>query len=211
VARVPPSAGGHTHADVLEHVDVAIVSTDARGLVVTWNTRATGLYGWTAEEAVGRSFAELLAPQGEEAAVDQIVASVRAGRAWQGAVRVSRRDGSVFTAFVRQCPLHDAAGRVVGIIGAALDAADPELARAVRTLAAASSGDGRRSRTVLSPRERQILTLLARGLTGEQIAERLVLSPETIRTHVRNAREKLGASTRVEAVTRALRANEIHV
>jgi DNA-binding CsgD family transcriptional regulator len=36
-----------------------------------------------------------------------------------------------------------------------------------------------------------------------------VLSPETIRTHIRNAREKLGASTRVEAVTMALLAGEI--
>ena len=53
--------------------------------------------------------------------------------------------------------------------------------------------------------------MLARGLTGEQIAERLVLSPETIRTHIRNAREKLGASTRVAAVTAALMAGEIQL
>ena len=69
---------------------------------------------------------------------------------------------------------------------------------------------GRRQRT-LSPREREVLGLLARGLTGEQIAERLVLSPETVRTHIRNAREKLGASTRVEAVTMALIAREIQL
>jgi DNA-binding CsgD family transcriptional regulator len=38
-----------------------------------------------------------------------------------------------------------------------------------------------------------------------------VLSPETVRTHIRNAREKLGASTRVEAVTMALLAREIQL
>lgn len=54
--------------------------------------------------------------------------------------------------------------------------------------------------TLLSPRERQTLELLASGLTGQAIAERLVLSPETVRTHIRNATIKLGARTRVQAV-----------
>lgn len=62
---------------------------------------------------------------------------------------------------------------------------------------------------VLSPREREVLDLLAQGLNGEEVAERLVLSPETVRTHVRNAMEKLEANTRVHAVAIALRQGEI--
>lgn len=54
-----------------------------------------------------------------------------------------------------------------------------------------------------------MLTLLANGLTGEGIAQRLVLSPETVRTHVRNAMEKLGARTRTHAIVLALRTGEI--
>jgi DNA-binding NarL/FixJ family response regulator len=61
----------------------------------------------------------------------------------------------------------------------------------------------------LSPREREILDLLAQGLTGEQIAGQLFLSPETVRTHVRNAMEKLEANTRVHAIAIALRQGEI--
>ena len=57
----------------------------------------------------------------------------------------------------------------------------------------------------LSPREREIMDLLAQGLTGEQVAERLVLSAETVKTHIRNAMTKLEASTRVHAVAIALR------
>jgi len=57
----------------------------------------------------------------------------------------------------------------------------------------------------LSKRERQIIDLLAQGLTGEQVAERLVLSSETVKTHIRNAMTKLGASTRVHAIAIALR------
>ena len=52
----------------------------------------------------------------------------------------------------------------------------------------------------LSPREHEILGLLSEGLTGEAIARRLFLSPETVRTHIRNAATKLGAKTRVHAV-----------
>jgi hypothetical protein len=51
--------------------------------------------------------------------------------------------------------------------------------------------------------------MLAEGLSGAAIAERLVLSPETVRTHVRNAMDKLGASTRSQAVALALELGEI--
>ena len=62
---------------------------------------------------------------------------------------------------------------------------------------------------VLSPREREVLDLLAQGLNGEEAAKRLVLSPETIRTHVRNAMDKLEAHTRAHAIVIALRQGEI--
>ena len=57
----------------------------------------------------------------------------------------------------------------------------------------------------LSKREREIMDLLAQGLTGEDVAERLFLSSETVKTHIRNAMSKLEAHTRVHAVAIALR------
>ncbi|HET7446027.1 MAG TPA: response regulator transcription factor [Solirubrobacterales bacterium] len=57
----------------------------------------------------------------------------------------------------------------------------------------------------LSPRERQILELLAEGLRVKEIAERLALSPATVHTHVRNAIAKLEVDTRTEAVALAVR------
>jgi DNA-binding NarL/FixJ family response regulator len=57
----------------------------------------------------------------------------------------------------------------------------------------------------LSARELEVLELLADGLNGQMIAERLFLSPETVRTHVRNATSKLGAHTRVQAVAIVVR------
>jgi DNA-binding CsgD family transcriptional regulator len=61
----------------------------------------------------------------------------------------------------------------------------------------------------LTRREREILSSLAEGMSGAQIAEKLVLSPETVRTHVRNAMAKLGASTRSQAVALALQRQEL--
>jgi DNA-binding CsgD family transcriptional regulator len=61
----------------------------------------------------------------------------------------------------------------------------------------------------LSVREREILGLLAGGDSGAQIAQALVLSPETVRTHIRNAMSKLGASSRAQAVALAFQRNEI--
>jgi DNA-binding NarL/FixJ family response regulator len=57
----------------------------------------------------------------------------------------------------------------------------------------------------LSKREGEIIDLLAQGLTGEQVADRLFLSAETVKTHIRNAMGKLEANTRVHAVAIALR------
>ena len=64
---------------------------------------------------------------------------------------------------------------------------------------------------VLTPREREVFQLLARGRTGPQIAAQLVLSPQTVRTHVQNGVERLGAKTRVQAVAMALARGEISV
>jgi pimeloyl-ACP methyl ester carboxylesterase len=58
---------------------------------------------------------------------------------------------------------------------------------------------------VLSTREREVLSLVARGLTDQEIAEQLVLSPHTVHRHVANTRRKLGATSRSAAVAEASR------
>ncbi len=52
----------------------------------------------------------------------------------------------------------------------------------------------------LSPREREIMRLVAYGLSGTQIGEQCNISPGTVRVHVRNAIRKLGAKTRAQAI-----------
>lgn len=57
----------------------------------------------------------------------------------------------------------------------------------------------------LSERERQVLVLLAEGLSNEEIAEALGIAENTVRNHVRNILEKLGLKNRVQAAVYAVR------
>jgi len=61
----------------------------------------------------------------------------------------------------------------------------------------------------LSPREREIMHLMAEGRTAEAIADEISVSVETVRTHVRNVIRKLQARNRVHAIAIALERGEI--
>jgi DNA-binding NarL/FixJ family response regulator len=62
-----------------------------------------------------------------------------------------------------------------------------------------------RSPEELTPRERDVLALVAQGLSNAEITERLVLSPKTVRNHVSNIYVKLGVPDRARAIVHARR------
>lgn len=64
--------------------------------------------------------------------------------------------------------------------------------------------DGSALRAALTPREYEIVSLTASGLTGKQIADQLGVSAATVRTHVEHAKEKLGAANRAELMAKAV-------
>ena len=84
---------------------------------------------------------------------------------------------------------------------------DPAVARVVQQrLAGISAGAGPQSRPGgLSEREREVIGLIARGLTNREIAEALVISEKTARNHVSNILDKLGLTRRSEAAAYAVR------
>ena len=65
--------------------------------------------------------------------------------------------------------------------------------------------DDRKKRPSLSEREIEIIRLVAKGFSNDELAERLHLSPDTVKVHLRHVYEKLGVESRVEAVTEAMR------
>jgi DNA-binding NarL/FixJ family response regulator len=81
--------------------------------------------------------------------------------------------------------------------------AEPDAERARRLRATTTAGE---ARPALSRREREVLGLLADGLTNRQIAERLVVSEHTVHRHVTNILRKLGLPSRTAAAAHAVRA-----
>jgi DNA-binding NarL/FixJ family response regulator len=79
---------------------------------------------------------------------------------------------------------------------------DPALARGALTTTT--------SKPALTPREAEVLAHVADGLSHDEIGRRLSISPETVRTHVRKACERLNARTRTHAVATALRLGLFH-
>jgi PAS domain S-box-containing protein len=66
------------------------------------------------------------------------------------------------------------------------------------------SGDPLGEPAALSDRQREIVQLVALGLSGPEIADELQIAHETVRTHVRTAKERLGARSRAHLVAKAL-------
>jgi two-component system response regulator NreC len=103
-----------------------------------------------------------------------------------------------------------------GAVGLVLkEMADSDLPPAVRRawrgerylsplIAAKLGEDGARPRDRLTPREREVLRLIALGHTSVEIAEKLGLSPRTIETHRARIHRKLGLDTRAQLVRYAL-------
>ncbi len=82
---------------------------------------------------------------------------------------------------------------------------DPKVtAQVLDQLRALSSGK-RSAQQPLSDREREVLGLVAKGLTNREIGERLFVSEHTVRNHVASILNKLGLSRRVQAATYAVR------
>ena len=99
---------------------------------------------------------------------------------------------------LKEAPLIDLV-RAIQTVSAGGSYVDPVLAGVL----ASAEATGRLPQ--ITQREREVLRLLADGLSNEEIGKSLFISPETVRTHVRKAMDKLDADTRTQAVATALR------
>ena len=102
---------------ILNSLDKAVIATDLGGKVVFWNSIAEKLYGWNWKEAIGRDITDLVVPPNGQPNADRIMKQLRKGKSWTGQFTVRRRDGSEFVITVRNEPMQDNDGNLVGIIG----------------------------------------------------------------------------------------------
>ncbi len=99
---------------------------------------------------------------------------------------------------LKEAPLAEVV-RAVELVAAGRTYVDPVLAGVISSSAATGK------MLNLTQRERDVLRLLADGMTNEEIGKVLFISPETVRTHLRKAMTKLDSDTRTQAVATALR------
>ena len=117
-------------ARLLDSVHEAVIGTDPSGIVLYWNRFAEGLYGWTAEEAVGRNILELTPAEAVVSDAEDALARLRRGEPWSGEITLRRRDGSTFCAYVSDAPVYDDADRLIAIVGISYDITERKEAEA---------------------------------------------------------------------------------
>jgi PAS domain S-box-containing protein len=131
-------------AAIIESSDDAIISKDLNGIVTSWNRAAERIFGYSAEEMIGRPIALLAAPDVANE-MPEILKKVRRGERVEHyeTVRMSK-EGKPIPVSLTVSPVRDAAGEIVGASKIARDVTEAK--RIARTL---------------SMRERELQTLLA--------------------------------------------------
>jgi diguanylate cyclase (GGDEF)-like protein/PAS domain S-box-containing protein len=109
------------HARLLDSVGQAVIAANLQGKVIYWNGAAQELYGWSAEEAIGRPIMEITSSEDLMEQAEEIMTELMAGRSWTGEFVVRRKDGTTFPALVTDTPAHDDEGNLVAIIGVYTD------------------------------------------------------------------------------------------
>lgn len=194
----------------------AMIAIDGDLRILAWNRAATELFGYTGDEVLGRPCWEVLewsdrcgdavcnecclaAEPGPE---DQIIAT----RDVIGHSKEGRTMWLSTTTVVPRPELRDRI-RLVHLVREVAFPLELEriLSDRLRSTPADLSPEESQRLGRLTDREREILWLLADGQSGTDIAERLFISPTTVRNHVQHILAKLEVHSRVEAVAMLLR------
>ena len=178
--------------DGLERVGVPSYLADREGRIRWLNEEALSTFG----DARGRLLSSLAAPDHAQRSREQLAKKVVGGAGRTDfEIDVIGRNGKRITWCVSSVPVHRDR-TVVGIFGVARPCGETERERAESDAA---------SRSRLTPRQREVLALLAEGASTTQIATTLGLAEETVRNHIRQLLRRLGVHTRLAAVAYARR------
>jgi len=171
----------------LEELPIPAAVLDADGIVRWQNKAGKAFHG----DHLGAGFAEMIAPAELELAQQVFTEILCRGEPAEFTVRLRNASGAMVSAEISSVPLRRD-GAVVGVFG-------------VAHLLPGPSGEAARpgSAEVLTPRQLEVLQLLARGASTHDIAATLHLTGTTVRNHVANILASLGAHTRLQAVLEA--------
>jgi two-component system cell cycle sensor histidine kinase/response regulator CckA len=106
---------------LLNRVDAAMVAMDVENNVTYWNKGAERLYGWSSEEAIGRSAVSLLGVDESDDLVMEIATMLANDEAWEGEWAPHRKDGVAIPVFGSVASLLDEAGAFAGTVTVSVD------------------------------------------------------------------------------------------
>jgi DNA-binding NarL/FixJ family response regulator len=170
---------------LLSAVGVPAYAVDLHRRVRWQNAASIELVG----DLRGRLDASVLGPEDLKRARSAFARKQRGAAHTDVEVSVARRDGRRVRVAVSSVPLKNNEGTMIGTFGVAQVLGEVE--------------PPSRSAPLLSPRERETLTLLGAGSSTAQMAEQMGISKETVRNHVKALLRSLGARSRVEAIATA--------
>jgi PAS domain S-box-containing protein len=178
---------GQLLAPVLERVAVPSFALDVRGRVAWLNEAAVELVG----DIRGRNFTAVVAPHDISRLRRQFARKIAEGSASDFEATLITRKGALASCGLSSTALHRD-GLVVGVFGVMTRPPVTEKPLPIEP-------------ERLTPRQYEVLQLLAAGATTDEIAQLLRLSRETVRNHVRAMMRRLNAKNRLEAVAIARR------
>jgi PAS domain S-box-containing protein len=174
----------------LERVGVPAYVLDREGVFRWQNAAARNVFG----NLAGKHYSAMIAPEELPKVREQFARKVVGGEATEYRTVVRMPDGRRIPVEISSVPLIGG-HRCHGVFGLAVADEPAPAPPKVREL---------------TPRQHQVLQLLAAGSSTDQIAAALTISRETVRNHVRHILRAIGAHSRLEAVARARRAGLLH-
>ena len=105
-------------------VPMAAIATNAVGKILHWNKFAETLYGWSAEEVLGKNIGDITVGPVQLEMASTVMESLSAGKAWTGGFTCRCKDGSYLDVIVLDAPVIDRDKQFVGVVGFSRE--DPE-------------------------------------------------------------------------------------
>lgn len=102
--------------NVLRNVSDAIISVDANYCVTSWNPAAESIYGYKAEEAMGKPLPALIHTEFDALTREEVLHNINSYGHWRGEVTQRRKDGARIHAYSASTLLRDRHGQTIGIV-----------------------------------------------------------------------------------------------
>jgi len=108
-------------ANLLSMIGQSAIATNLEGVVNYWNKTAENMYGWKAEETIGKNIINLTPLETNQEEANNILDVLRKGQTWTGEFYVKRKDGTNFPVRISNSPIYDENNNLSGIIGISSD------------------------------------------------------------------------------------------